>query len=169
MNRGATRTGVDQADSRSTGNIVRSAAHTSTATARLTERWRSSRQGHLMTRHGSHQPCTSGTPKSSRGFKFQKGPPRFPAIRPEQRRRKKKTAPEGRLEKWRPCWGQRWAAMYLNEPAKRRFRAPTKKDGMPVPSSEFGSALWLGPRQPATHPCAWAHYESPGGAPQCRC
>jgi hypothetical protein len=99
MNRGATRTGVDQADSRSTGNTVRSAAHTSTATARLTERWRSSRQGHLMTRHGSRQPCISGAPKSSRGFKFQKGPPRFPAIRPEQRRRKKKTAPKERLEK----------------------------------------------------------------------
>ena len=24
--------------------------------------------------------------------------------------------------------------MYLNEPATRRFRAPTKKDGMPAPS-----------------------------------
>ena len=68
---------------------VRSAAHKSTATARLTERWRSSRQGHLMTRHGSRQPCISGAPKSSRGFKFQTGPPRFPAIRPEQRRKRK--------------------------------------------------------------------------------
>src|SRR3954454_7021889 len=63
----------------------------------------------------------------------------------------KENRPEGRLEKWRPCWGQRWAAMYLSEPATRRFRAPTKKDGMPVPSSELGSALWLGARQPATH------------------
>ena len=34
--------------------------------------------GHLMTRQGSRQPCISGAPKSSRGFKFQKGPPRFP-------------------------------------------------------------------------------------------
>src|SRR5215211_4330637 len=53
------------------------------------------------------------------------------------------------------------AEMGRDEPATRRFCAPTKKDGMPVPSSEFGSALWLGPRQPATDPCAWAHYESP--------
>ena len=78
--------GVDQADSPSTGNTVRSAAHTSTATAPLTERWRSSRQGHLMTRHGSRHLCTFGAPKSCRGFRFQKESPKFPAIRPDEGR-----------------------------------------------------------------------------------
>jgi len=72
----------------------------------------------------------------------------------------KENRPAGRLEKWRPCWGQRWAAMYLNEPAKRRFRAPTKKDGACAVLGVRVSALaWRTPARDS--PCAWAHYESP--------
>src|SRR5215212_452793 len=83
MNRGATRTGVDQADSRSTVSTAGGAARTSTATAQLTERSLSSKLGPLMMRHGSRHLSTFGVPKSFRGFKFQKGPPKLPAILPE--------------------------------------------------------------------------------------
>ena len=83
MNRGATRTGVDQADSRSTASTAGGAARTSTATAQLTECSLSSKLGHLMMRHGSRHLSTFGALKSFRGFKFQKGPPKLPAILPE--------------------------------------------------------------------------------------
>src|SRR5829696_5420169 len=68
MNRGATRTGVAQADSRSTASTAGGAARTSTATAQLMERLLSSKLGHLMMRHGSRHLSTFGVPKSFRGF-----------------------------------------------------------------------------------------------------
>src|SRR5829696_5108139 len=146
MNPGATKTGVDQADSRSTGNTVRSAAHTSTATARLTERWRSSRQGHLMTRHGSRQPCISGAPKSSRGFKFQKGPPRFPAIRPEQRRRKKKTAPKGGWRSGGPGGGRTPADAFVANLATKCAAAAARSPD-PVPTAALRNACYAPARR----------------------
>jgi hypothetical protein len=39
-----------------------------------------------MTRDGSRPLCTSGAPKSFRGFRFRKGQAKLPAIRPERRR-----------------------------------------------------------------------------------
>src|SRR5215212_3247329 len=107
MNRGATRTGVAQADSRSTASTAGGAARTSTATAQLMERSLSSKRGHLMMRHGSRHLSTFGAPKSFRGFKFQKGLPKLPAIYLKQPLLRKENRPEGRLEKWRPSWGQR--------------------------------------------------------------
>ena len=67
-----------------TGTWWESAARTSIATARLTEPSRSSRLGHLMTRHGSRHPSTFGAPKSCRGSRSPKGLLKFRAIRPEQ-------------------------------------------------------------------------------------
>ena len=111
MNRGATRTGVAQADSRSTASTAGGAARTSIAKAQLMERSLSSKLGHLMMRHGSRHLSTFGAPKSFRGFKFQKGPPKLPAISSPLFR--KENRPEGRLEKWRPHGGKERVAMYL--------------------------------------------------------
>src|SRR5215207_4267028 len=128
MNRGATRTGVAQADSRSTASTAGCAARTSTATAQLMERSLSSKLGHLMMRHGSRHLSTFGVPKSFRGFKFQKGPPKLLAILREAARcLEKKTAPEGGGEVAALLGAKKRAAMYLNAAATRRFRLRNKK------------------------------------------
>ena len=125
-----------QADSRSTASTAGGAARTSTATAQLMERSLSSKLGRLMMRHGSRHLSTFGAPKSFRGFKFQKGPPKLPAISSPLFR--KENRPEGRLEKWRPSWGQRTG----RDVSQTRLqlggsKRAIKKDGAPLPSFEW--------------------------------
>src|SRR5215217_4931142 len=119
MNRGATRTGVAQADSRSTASTAGGAARRSTATAQLMERSLSSKLEHLMMRHGSRHLSTFGVPKSFRGFKFQMGPPKLPAILPEAARcLEKKNRPGGRLRRAALGGGKERAAVVISA----RFR-----------------------------------------------
>jgi len=74
---------------------------------------------------------------------------------------KKENRPGGRLEKWRPSWGQERAAIYLNAAPTRRFQSPNKKGRRAVAVLRFQSAVWLDRGQPATHPCAWTAVSIP--------
>src|SRR3954471_6572696 len=107
-----------------------------------------------LTRHGSRQPCISGAPKSSVGSNSRRGHPgsrAHPGSRQSDSAAGKRKPPRRAAGEVAALLGGRDGPRCTSTSQQSVGSARQRKRTAPVPSSEFGSALWLGARQPATH------------------